>query len=289
MLGPALPSSTTDDDDPSASRPIPPQSAYHTRLTTLFLRHRAALRIAPPAAAIAALSPQQLISCPASSRAAFAEWRHAIRTLDPSPVQLAAMDGDTALRVLRLAKMALGRGRRVDGRLSAWVWGLLARLPEVGTMGSEEVSVVREVGKRAVWAGNRVWGRGEAERVRGFAGEEDEEDEHEESGGEDGNVAGDAAGPPQSADTSATLDASVDSLEEAKARLLAKVSDTNPLDAADARPPGHGLSDKSLPLPPQPDENTRATLDMIVTMVGEHYGQRDLLRYRSEWDDSGSR
>lgn len=33
-----------------------------------------------------------------------------------------------------------------------------------------------------------------------------------------------------------------------------------------------------------PDENTKATLDMIITVVGELYGQRDLLQYRDDME-----
>jgi len=30
--------------------------------------------------------------------------------------------------------------------------------------------------------------------------------------------------------------------------------------------------------------NTRATVDMIITVVGEVYGQRDLLEFREVWE-----
>lgn len=37
-------------------------------------------------------------------------------------------------------------------------------------------------------------------------------------------------------------------------------------------------------MPKQDPENTLATLDMIITIVGEFYGQRDLLDSRRSWD-----
>jgi len=42
--------------------------------------------------------------------------------------------------------------------VSAWIWGLLARLPGRGELVSEEVGVVRELGKRAVWVGVEMKG-----------------------------------------------------------------------------------------------------------------------------------
>ena len=57
--------------------------------------------------------------------------------------------------------------------LGAWSWALLARCREVGEMGSEDVAVLRILGKRAVWLARGLSvGRREEE--------EDEEDEDEE-------------------------------------------------------------------------------------------------------------
>ena len=130
---------------------ITPQRAYHDRLKALFLIQRRALRSTPSASAVRALSPTQLISLPSNHRRARSEWVRLMQVQHPSPVQLAVMDTETILELLRLVTTMLKRRRNMDERLSAWIWGLLGRLDDVGTLSSEEVCVVRELGKRVLW------------------------------------------------------------------------------------------------------------------------------------------
>lgn len=87
------------------------------------------------------------------------------------------MDTRTVLRALSLLTGVLRRSSNISARVSAWAWGLLARLPELGTLGSEEVGVVRELGKRAVWVRCGFVSKETAEATEGFGGEVGEEDE----------------------------------------------------------------------------------------------------------------
>lgn len=87
------------------------------------------------------------------------------------------MDTRTVLRALSLLTGVLRRSSNISVRVSAWAWGLLARLPELGTLGSEEVGVVRELGKRAVWVRCGFVSKEIAEATEGFGGEVGEEDE----------------------------------------------------------------------------------------------------------------
>lgn len=79
-------------------------------------------------------------------------WRWKMRTIDPWPAQICSMDKSTVLRLLGLLHggTLLKRGSAVDVCVSRWAWSLLARLPERGELTSEEIGVVRELGKKAV-------------------------------------------------------------------------------------------------------------------------------------------
>lgn len=70
-------------------------------------------------------------------------------------------------------------------RLGAWPWGLLAKCRDVGEMGSEEVGVLRGLGKMAWWVMREI----KAGVGDGVMGEEGEEEEDEKEGGEeDGEI-----------------------------------------------------------------------------------------------------
>ena len=145
-----------EDDDGGADSSVKkvtvaPETAYYNRLKALFVAQRRALHSTPSASAVRALSPTQLISLPPNHRRARGEWVRLMQLQRPSPVQLTAMDTDTVLQLLRLVIAMLKRRRNIDERFSAWIWGLLGRLDDVGTLSSEEVCVVRELGKRVIW------------------------------------------------------------------------------------------------------------------------------------------
>lgn len=239
-------------------------------------------------------------------------WRWKMRQVDPWPAQVASMDKSTVLRLLGLLSggTLLKRGSQVDVGVGRWAWSLLARLPERGELTSEEIGVVRELGKKAVLVGMGL--KGDAELDEGMDVVDPEEivwDVDEEVVGEAG-AAGAAALPthgdidnldnssaPQSsmpstqtADTELSIDSDIPDLEKtpqddtlelaaelaaAKARLLGNLT------TGDAE---QGTTEKSEGEPKLSKWNTRATVDMIITVAGEVYGQRDLLEFRAAWD-----
>lgn len=193
---------------------ISAQEAQHRRLLAQFTSLRCILHTRPAPSTSTAHSTTT--SYPAADAAA-KYWLPTLRNVDPRPRQLASMETTTVLRLLRLCQGLLRRHSNISTRLGAWLWSLLARLPDVGTLGSDEVSVVRDLGKRAVWV---------------------------HLGWQDATIA---------AATAEQYD--------------------------DAKEAGE-VQEKALATP---DENTRATLDMILTVAGEVYGQRDLLEFREHW------
>ena len=389
-------------DDHKDTRVISAQEAYNTRLKSLFLDQRRLLHTQPSASAIRSLLPNQLISLPSNHRRARKEWTNLLQTTIPSPVQLAVMDNDTVLQALQLITMLLRRRRDLGERMSAWIWGLLGRLDDVGMLTSEEVSVVRELGKKAAWIMKGFEKRDDAVDAEGAEvddenenkeeqeeegeGEEEEMEEKEKDGEGDRKEVEDAKneadsetnttqnGPtgdaissnsaettynqpvsaiaepsilhdkdtdleqpvtstepnaipqqkqhnktssspppppssPQAHPSSSnkqenchrrnTSSPPIEELSVAKARLLNKVNtpDTSPttlppaananntkeLSGADVA--GNVKNDNGDvdSIVTSPSLNTRVTLGTILTVVGEFYGQRDLLDFREEW------
>lgn len=209
-----------------------------------------------------------------------------------------------------------GRGAR---RLGAWIWGLLGRVGHVGTLVSEDVAVVRELGKRAVrvvrgferLAEEEEWGEGDAEL------EEPVEEEKWSGGVEDSAAASEAQNGTQAttrqdedenegANTTEAVskpeegsvaqaqaqtefvDNDTHMLEAAKAQLLSSyyariAAAESPLEAlgTNATPDERDtlMDQKTYPRSRIP-HTAFATLDAILTIVGECYGQRDLLEAR---------
>ena len=279
-------------------------------------------------------------------------WRWKMRTVDPLPVQIACMEKSTVLRLLGLLTggTLLKKGAEVEVGVSRWVWGLLARLPERGELTSEEIGIIRELGKKAVLVGmglreDRQWDEGIKDVEAGYEDEDEDEEEQSYNNEEDvpldldedlvdagmddtilkSTATSQQIGPqlPESAhrrseheraisfeaqqaempiskgkddlghqklltSNSATGDEGVlHDFAAVKARILAKLNepgadepdqvDTDLIqDIADSHPWLRSEVSKW---------NTRATVDMIITVAGEIFGQRDLLEFRSIWGE----
>ena len=252
--------------------------------------------------------------------------------------------------LLKLANLSGKRGKNIG----AWTWGLLGKCREVGQMGSEEVGVLRNLGKQAVFllrrlsAGEAIGGTAdESDMEEGEEYEEDEEEEEAEEGegdarsGEEGTNVRETAdandGSSPHINTTATAAVGQDSnsnnnnhdanpvsptsvadLEIAKRQMLASLSHTRAqIDSTETKISNnnnnnhHGTRHPSTTPPPVPEtaegefrgeqeqlpeerrravvedekEMIHATLDMLITIVGEFYGQRDLLDGRLLWDE----
>ena len=154
-------------DDEHGSR-RDPQEVYYEALLGRFEALRQQLAQVPPRHVVEGLGPNHGSYMSASVKD-YRMWRWRLGNTEPKPAQLAGMDKGTVLRLLRMVGDRKGGFLGVDTfvgdggvearrRVSAWVWGLLARLPGRGELLSEEVGVVRELGKRAVWLGEEMKG-----------------------------------------------------------------------------------------------------------------------------------
>lgn len=327
-----------DEDDPSALH-----EAYFASILSRFRSLRSILHTAPPAAAVAALPKTHgyFVGAFGPRSSTFSVWSVRLRTSDPMPAQVASMDKDGVLRVVRvlLGGRFLRRGYDLNERTSRWLWALLARLPERGELNHAEIGWVRDLGRRAVLMMQSL---ADMARLRDALEEEgmdlgvhdavdessDDEDvmremEVDEKDGEasapdrstgptpksaesdakglaeaekpsdageveDGEVNGDDGGQ-----SSEPMDVSEDDevdegevseqpvpaemLEEARARLLAQLDSASaevPVDIAGADDEERTSGQLRARM------NMRATLNMILTVAGEYYGQRDLLEFR---------
>jgi len=239
--GPPLPTKTF----------ITPREAYTKALTERFQATRAYL-LEPPAPEESQTEsprrPKLPPLPPYSNNRTRKEATWIIRDRAPSHVRLHELDIQAALALLELIEQQfLQRGQHLTRCTSAWIWALLAKLDDVGSMNNDEVSIIRELGKRAVIVQISFKDGAAAAELEGVGRRE--ASAGDEEGQEASREQGEGSSEPEAqADTpDATASANAD-----------KASDT---------------------------ENTLATLDMILTIVGEIFRQRDLLEFRRPWEN----
>ncbi|KIW99712.1 uncharacterized protein Z518_11125 [Rhinocladiella mackenziei CBS 650.93] len=241
---------------PVEAESIPPsQQHYYDSLLAQFKLVQATMRCTPPLRNIQNLQSSQLISFPEGSRKARMQWEAHMLSSDPHPVQIACMDSDTVLELVRFLKRKLHRflqQRDESGtvRIGAWIWAVLGKCRHPGELSSEEIGELRELAQRAVEIQE---GRNEEEDA---AGDEDLEFE--------GLIEEDAAGRGNAGGSRAVVSPLPESMEAGDTDTQYDQGAKEDLDRA---------------------RLMRTTLDMIITVVGEIYGQRDLLDLRMKWVD----
>lgn len=339
------PAPANEDDVKEGEVGVDPQMAYFDSILTRFEVLRDQLAQTPPPEVVDKLGKDQPTHVgPLNSKVA-KWWRWHMRTTDPLPAQIASMDKSTVLRLLGVltSGTSLKSGIVVDLAVSRWVWGLLARLPERGELNSEEIGVVRELGKKAVLVGmglreDEQWqdGLDEVEAAYEEAGESGEgksysneeeiqleidEDLDGYSNSPEITTAAPQIGPQLPSPPSEVADPQdlmetapsisidkpingdlevgdgpstgtelADDLATAKARILASISGEEEKDCAQQSEVGATRDPEAQTKDGQADSepskwNTKATVDMIITVAGEMFGQRDLLEFRSVWGE----
>ncbi|KAK4139120.1 uncharacterized protein C8A04DRAFT_16144 [Dichotomopilus funicola] len=326
--------------------------AYFSALIARFLNLRTILHRTPPPTLVTALPRDHGVEVGSFGPRSwtFRVWSRRFRHTDPLPAQVAALDRQGALRLLRvlLGGKFIRRGYELRPRTSRWIWALLARLPDSGEMDYAEVGWVRELGKRAVLMmvsmaqmealqeeveedlEGEMNDNGEEEQEEEFLGElvvdEDAErgvavstttglekadtteadnghceiaDDQNEDGEMDmdldeGEVTDDDQPAVPAASSNSDEDLAAD-IAAAKARLLARLeagSSTNENQHPEheqQEQAGDDLENEEGEWEPTENStldeaearaNMRATLNMILTVAGEFYGQRDLLEFR---------
>lgn len=192
--------------------------------------------------------------------------------------QLACMDMESVQGVLRIMSRLMSdmlRSGSVESvrRIGAWAWGLLAKCREVGEMATEEVGEIRDLGKRAAKILQKIqevensMPTKETETSDSDAGEYEPPETLDTE--EPGKTCPQETADDQDSEMRDATDLSAE-LEAAKVRLQAQVQDST-------EPEPVPQSDEDL------KQQTRALLDMIITVVGGFFRQRDLLDAREIW------
>lgn len=319
------------------------QSAYFDSILTRYEALREQLKQTPPRQAVERLDLDHPTRVERMNKTLSQWWIRKLKSVDPRSAQIACFDKGSVLRLLRLMTQGtlLKRTLGAEATLSRWVWSLLAKLPERGELSSEEIGVVRELGKKAVLVAvglrdQKEWEDGIREAGGAVDGDEEEEgeigvdvvneeeivldlpDDEEEARKEPStdehsgigtyahaHHAGDlspheaelttqsmAATMQEEANNTTDSVENLDPLSGAKARILARLNEH-----ADTE---NEFPTNQMPMdgPVQPVEiaakadapvfdaksNAKAAVDMILTVAGEVYGQRDLLEFRGGWD-----
>ena len=236
------------------------QDLYYVALLERFARLQASLQTPPPLSAIELLTSSQLISFPPEAPKARDKWRHVVLNSDPVSTQLACMDPESVLELVKLLTEAMtgiieSRVRPRVKRLGGWIWATLARFRDRGELASEEIAELRELGKKAVQMLDLV--------RRTQTVEVEYQTEHPETASETGKDMGEGAGTDEEPD-----------LEKAKARMASA------LDAISDEESHEAAKDSTL----DASQLIHMVLDTAITLVGEVYGQRDLLEHRDIWE-----
>jgi hypothetical protein len=185
---------------------------------------------------------------------AYNEFRSSISQTAPIPIRLAATNKEMYLNLLLCASKLLKKGKIIDKMLSVWLFALLARCNDVGTLTNDDVFVVRSTAKRAI------------QMLSGFAKKsylkvkildqiEDKEDQAVDDHGAETVKTEYGTGNEALTEPKDVQSQEVAVEEQGKVRRE----------------------------PVLPDMNTRATLYMIVLIAGEVYGQKDLVEYLEWW------
>jgi len=267
------------------------QDLYYESLSTRFNLLRATLKCTPPRSTIEALDSSHPISLPPDSRKARQHWRYLLRATEPRIVQLACMDPDSVLEVVKLltgmmTQTLSSREKERITRLGAWSWAILGRCKDRTELGSEEIADLRELGKRAV--GILVGIRDRTKKAYGdeqpeVIGIEDDNVPTDETVSDEAGLQG--GGPRNNSDL--TDEPPTAKLEEAKRRLQVTLERLGDRTDGQAEVTGNKEAEEGVfetgEAGRDVDKQIRTILDMIITVVGEMYGQRDLLEFRDIW------
>lgn len=293
---------------------LDPQEAYYVSLCDRFAILSSALRLTPNDSAAS-------ITSSAFNPSSRASWRRFIVNMQPTSLILSHLRQEEVMHGLEVLEKVLSTANlQRHKNIGLWAWGLLARCRDVGEMGSEEVGVLRDLGKKAIAVVRGVSAGLYGDHSENGENEDSDEDRGEEEPGCQANAKADAdadahvsESPSPLNDSAATsLDDSPHFVEAEKQLPLksftvgspdeVKISETRSLGSQ----PAHAVeSERDSGLeeaqkiaksePPicnsgkqEDDEKSvkmHATLDMIITIVGELYGQKDLLPGRLLWDE----
>lgn len=288
------------------------QAAYYKAMKSRFHALQYTLRQTPLLSAVEALTSDHPISLPPNSIKAQKHWRHLIQRQPPQTAQVACMDLQTVLELIKLFTTSLASCIQSKSRdkldiLAAWIWSVLGRCHPVNELDSEEVAELRGLGRRAsVLLGkmrrptysddthldtdseqraeakdnvrdddivvdhcpeaNKV-----ASRATRSKSAEESRDRFQQGDTQDGGEPSDAKAREGQGSVSDDRNSATD-----RDKVGDEVADDDQED-------NEAASESQEEVDASVEQQTRILLDIIITIVGDCYGQRDLLALRDEW------
>lgn len=197
-------------------------------------------------------------------------WVNVLRNSVPQASQVASADANSLMSLILIFKHScMKRGHTFSKNVGSWIFAILAALDE-RTMDAEMAYNLRDMAKKAIWLDISMEPRfAEASEAMGHdAGYLSSEDEGDYS-------------------TSNTTTEQASRNDDAAKGDLIRNDDLEKKLQERQLAESHGMLSDILLENATPDSTTKATLDMIITIIGEVYGQRDLLDSRTVtiWPD----
>ena len=306
-----------DDDDDDSDGELDAQEAYYEALVKRFKKVRQTLSSAPTSTTPSTALPDGL-----RQTARREQWIYCFKHTQPAAKGVARASQDDVMRALyRLEAVFTKRtlANNITGsNISAWVWALLARCRDVGQMNSHQISVLRDLSKTALAVGHKL-GRNdthEEEEIEKEDGDGEEEDSSGDEADEDITSEGDTAtdangalsedgeiedriedahaengingthgtrgvGQQEEQEEGEISEADEARLEQSRQALLDRLAQPDAASNADSM--GDEIEDIKELNPEEPKKRALASIDILVTLVGEVFGQRDLLDRRDVW------
>jgi regulator of vacuolar morphogenesis len=162
--------------------------------------------------------------------------------------------------------------------MSVWIWGLLSKCHSLEEMSTEEVGEIRAFAKRAVKILSKIR---EAEK------REQAEKQQEEAGSVDGSDTGENDEQGNVASLISNVDhATEQDAPDVEMSMSGHADQPDDL-AAGKEPLQTRMQDNMLTEEAEVEDSVkqqiRVLLDMMITIAGEFFGQRDLLAAREVW------
>ena len=258
-----------------------PQDAYYAVLIERF--RNASSQLHNPATA-PTLDTATIESLQVLASASYKIWRTTFVVQNPRPKLLYGLPQEAVLQGLEVLGSLLISTKNEDRkrwrRLGAWAWALLVKCRDMNEMSSEEVSMCRDLGKAAIrvlWA-RQAGVHHPSETDNGLETEDDEIGYEEQT--------------KQQEPTHTNLEDGAQALtvEAEHAQSIRRPGEMPQITEGDLVDlPRSEVNGENSPTDMSPQDHVPRTLDMIITIVGEVYGQRDLLEARFVWGEEVAR
>ncbi|KAB2580539.1 hypothetical protein DBV05_g886 [Lasiodiplodia theobromae] len=300
------------------------QEEYHNRLLLRFEGFRNLMAQKPTEDQQESLDKSCYCTFPRNNpkvmRQAVRRWLEVFADTPPNPVQVAQMDSYCVLKLLDILKRKLECFKDVEENISIWIFALLARLCEVIPIHCDDASIVRELALRALMVRVTFTGEHIAEledKVPQYYTEDQEFFDHVNADPRQGKKQEEDDGITdlrKMLDEKKELLARKEALQKRVAEMPRMMSKREAFGMSPREPSGdeeeEGETTKSAATPddalssqeaasveeesvmdhkedgkPNPNANTRATLNMILAVACDVFGQKDLSKYLEIWGE----